>query len=85
MRKGTCRHYRSPIHCESCDKGINYLKLSNGEREGYLRRLPCVKTSLSVGDIKCEMYEDPSDKEIKEWNDFVERKIQEMDAQQGIE
>lgn len=77
-RKGTCKYYRSPIHFSSCSKDVDYLELSGGERKGYLRRLPCVNTRLSIKGIECAMYKDPTDKEIEEWNELIKNELESL-------
>lgn len=72
MNPGTCKHYCSPIHYQKCGKGINYREIAGGEEEGYLARLPCVKDSiLNKDQVSCELYEEPTKEEVKEFNKKV--------------
>lgn len=69
----TCVHYASPVHCNDCLKGINYLELAGGERCGYLARLPCVTTQLSRDQVKCEHFKAYTPKQAEdEYKKFEE-------------
>ena len=74
-KRKICKHYMSPLHCEKCKKGINYLELAGGDRKGYITRLPCVTTSLSKNQVRCNFYQDPSDKEIKDFENWYESEM----------
>jgi len=65
-KKKVCFHYRSPIHCESCAKGVNYRQHVSGERRGYLARLPCVTTPLSYEQVACDQFRAYTPQEAKE-------------------
>lgn len=65
-KKKVCFHYRSPVHCESCAKGVNYREHVGGERRGYLARLPCVTTSISYDQVKCDKFRAYTEKESKD-------------------
>ena len=72
-KKKMCFHYRSPIHCESCSKNINYRELVGGERKGYLARLPCVTTNLSYKQVECKSFRPYTSKEaVEEYKKFEE-------------
>lgn len=40
--RNSCRHHRGPLHNETCNAGVNYRKLGDDTRAGYLARLPCI-------------------------------------------
>jgi hypothetical protein len=51
----SCRHYSSPVHNECCKVGVNYRKLGDDSRAGYLARLPCVVDSpLTKEPVTCD-------------------------------
>lgn len=61
-----CKHYLSPLHFDECAAGVNYLQISNGGRDGYLARLPCVTTSLTRNQQKCDSYCMKTEEELKD-------------------
>jgi len=75
VRKNTCVHYRSPLHFDSCAKGINYRGISNGPREGYLARLPCVTTKLTKNQQSCCLYLEPTKDQIDAFNKKIKQII----------
>ena len=66
MNGKKCKHYKAPIHNETCEKGVNYVELTGGERARYMRKLPCVKSNLSKDVVACEKYEEYTDEELAE-------------------
>lgn len=69
--KTRCRHYSSPIHNACCKAEVNYRKLGDDSKPGYLIRLPCVVGSpLTKNPATCEkvslLTEDELLKEEKE-------------------
>lgn len=45
---GWCKHYRPPVHSDTCEAGVSYEAVADVEargRFGYLRRLPCLASN----------------------------------------
>lgn len=64
--KTKCRHFKGPIHNDCCDAGVNYRKLGDDSRPGYLVRLPCVVGSpLTKEPVSCEKISLLTDDELK--------------------
>ena len=62
----SCRHYSNPIHNECCKVGINYRKLGDDSRTGYLARLPCVVGSpLTKEPVACDKVSLLTEDELK--------------------
>jgi len=53
--KTKCRHYNGPIRNDCCAVGVNYRKLGDDSKAGYIVRLPCVVGSpLSKDQVVCD-------------------------------
>lgn len=70
--KTKCRHYKGPIHNEFCAVGVNYRKLADDSKPGYLVRLPCVVGSpLTKDPVTCEKISLLSYDELKKIDDEI--------------
>lgn len=83
MKKGVCRHFNGLLDpgnesVRKCDAGVCYRKLVGGELTGWWTRAPCLKQHKT--DVVCEKYEEPSDKEVQEYERGLAETFSQMDA-----
>jgi hypothetical protein len=83
MMRDICKHYISPCRSNSCSEGLNYDDVSRVKDLGAFgrwARLPYVKNSpLTIGNISCPFYEEPSGEEIKESDERLNALMKELD------
>lgn len=65
--KTKCRHFNGPIHNDCCKAGVNYRKLGDDSKPGYLARLPCVVGSpLTKEPVTCDKIDLFTEKELEQ-------------------
>jgi hypothetical protein len=64
--KTKCRHYNGPVHNDCCAAGVNYRKLGDDLKPGYIVRLPCVVGSpLTKEPVTCDKISLLTEDELK--------------------
>jgi hypothetical protein len=75
MEAGTCKHFTG-IQNKVCKVGISY--------DGFARpSFPCIKAFNEKG-LVCSKYEEPTAEELKEWNDFIQGRMNMLIAAQTV-
>jgi len=64
MNKDWCKNY-SGLTGDTCNAGVNYLKIAGGNIGGILSRIPCIRKNNSTA--KCDQLIWPTDSEIEEY------------------
>lgn len=61
-----CKYYTGAIASKCCKADVNYRELVGGIDVGWLRRLPCVHTSLRKNQVICNQFVEMTDQDIEE-------------------
>jgi len=75
MKKGTCVHFNGIQH-EKCEAGLNMREITGGEGRGWAARMPCIQNDQT--EAACENYTEPTDAEIAESEEEMEKAMQRM-------
>ncbi len=75
MRKDTCIHF-SGIQNERCEKNIDYLDITGGNRNGFALRLPCIKGKPEAR--QCYGYTEPTEEQINDYQEKCRKQLEDM-------
>lgn len=77
MRQGYCKHFNGIQH-DKCGAGLNMRDVTGGDPFGWAKRMPCIASNAC--NIECKSYSEPTEQELKDYNDFVEKRIAEIEV-----
>lgn len=64
-KRGTCKHFTG-VQNKTCKVGVDYESVSP---------IPCID-KYRKGDCNCDKYEEPTQREIDEWDAYIEQRME---------